>query len=190
VVPSVAETASSTIGAIFAEDVPPESDVASEIVATSQPVPVEIAGEVPDGTAASTPMRKKGRRINNLNEFVELWPAVLARVKRKIGVTAVAYLHDASPVGLDDKEAVLEFKKEFHYEKACEALKRLPFEQVLNECMATPHRLRLQLAPPPKTVQAPVEEAPQSDDDDDEDDVLRLAQDMFGAEVVGRSGAR
>jgi DNA polymerase III subunit gamma/tau len=144
--------------------------------------------EVSGDPGAEMPARKKGRRINTLDEFVELWPAVLARVKRKIGVTAVAYLHDASPVALDAKEAVLEFKKEFHYEKACEALKRLPFEQVLNECMATPHRLRLRLAPPPKPVQSPIAETPAADDDDDEDDVLRLAQDMFGAEVVGRSG--
>ncbi len=148
----------------------------------------DAAGSASD--VAVAPARKKGRRIHTLEEFHELWPAVLARVKRKIGVSAVAYLHDAMPVALDSKEAVLQFKKEFHFEKACEAAKRLPFEQVVNECLATPHRLRFQMAPPPDSMLA-AEAAPASppDDDDDEDDVLRLAQDMFGAEVVGRSGA-
>jgi len=141
--------------------------------------------------SALAPARKGGRRIHDLGEFVELWPAVLARVKRKIGVTAVAYLHDAYPVALDDKDATLEFKKEFHYEKACDALSRLPFEQVLNECMATPHRLKFQLAPAPKKQAAPVEAAPVHANDDfdaEVQDVHRLAQDIFAAEVVGRSG--
>ncbi len=84
------------------------------------------------------------------------------RVKKKIGITSVAYLHDALPVALDENDAVLEFKKEFHYAKACDAAKRLPFEQVLNECMAKPHRLVFRLAEP--KVAAPVveEEAPLS----------------------------
>jgi DNA polymerase-3 subunit gamma/tau len=146
-----------------------------------------------EGQAPAPPVtRKKGRRINDLSEFIDLWPAVLTRVRKKIGVTAVAYLHDASPVELDDKEAILEFKKEFHYEKACEAAKRLPFEQVLNECMAVPHRLRFRLAQPAPKAK-PKEEAPpppEDDDDDDDDnlDVLTYAQQLFGAEVVGRSG--
>ena len=137
--------------------------------------------------------RKKGRRIHDLSEFNELWPAVLARVKRKIGVSAVAYLHDAQPIALDEKEAVLEFQKEFHFEKAREAAKRLPFEQVVNECLASPRILKFKLKPPPDATIAspPVAPAPTGDDDDDDDDgedVLQLAQDMFGAEVVGRSG--
>lgn len=91
---------------------------------------------------ASSSTVRAGRRIHNLDEFIELWPAVLVRIKRKIGVTAVAYLHDAVPVTLTEDEAVLEFKKKFHYEKACEAAKRLPFEQILNECLASPRRLQ------------------------------------------------
>jgi DNA polymerase-3 subunit gamma/tau len=145
----------------------------------------ERVGE--DAPVVASPAKKKGRRIHDLEELIELWPAVLARVKRKIGVTAVAYLHDAQPVAMDDKTATLEFQKEFHYEKAREAAGRLPFEQVFNECMATPRALKFRWNPPGKTVR--VEEVPPPpDDDDDDDDVVRLAQDMFGAEVVGRSG--
>ncbi|MBV9469677.1 MAG: hypothetical protein JOZ57_10590 [Abitibacteriaceae bacterium] len=90
--------------------------------------------------------KPQGRRIHNLDEMIELWPAVLTRIKRKIGVTAVAYLHDAYPVAFNEEEVVLEFHKEFWLEKAVEASKRLPYEQVLNECLASPHRLRFQLA--------------------------------------------
>ncbi len=136
--------------------------------------------------ASAAASKKKGRRIHDLGELIELWPAVLARVKRKIGVTAVAYLHDAQPVAMDDKTATLEFQKEFHYEKAKEAAGRLPFEQVVNECMATPRSLKFRWNPPGKA--AVVEDVPPPPDDDDDDDVVRLAQDMFGAEVVGRSG--
>ena len=139
---------------------------------------------------------KKGRRIHNLSEFIELWPAVLVRFKKKIGITSVAYLHDALPVALDENDAVLEFKKEFHYAKACDAAKRLPFEQVLNECMAKPRRLVFRLAEP--KPQAPVVEdtGPVVEEDDDFDadvsqtttDVHKYAQTVFAAEVVGRSG--
>ena len=94
----------------------------------------------------NTEEARQGRRIHNLDEFVELWPAVLMRVKKKIGITAVAYLHDARPISLTDEDAVLEFSKEFFYSKACDAAKRLPFEQVLNECLATPRRLVFRLA--------------------------------------------
>jgi DNA polymerase-3 subunit gamma/tau len=138
---------------------------------------------------------KKGRRIHDLSEFIELWPAVLVRFKKKIGITSVAYLHDALPVALDDNDAVLEFKKEFHYAKACDAAKRLPFEQVLNECMAKPRRLVFRLAEP-KPAAPVVEEAEPIVEDDDFDadvsqtttDVHKYAQTVFAAEVVGRSG--
>ncbi len=185
----------------------PEETVSEEISApieeeiSTQEAPVEVAAEIEENAPVESEKeavtevvpvapksRKKGRRISNLEEFRELWPAVLVRVKKKIGVTAVAYLHDALPVEFTDKEAILEFRKEFHYEKACEAARRLPFEQVLNECLATPHMLRFRLAAPkPKTV---LEEAPlvEENDDDEEEDILALAQDMFAAQVVGRSG--
>jgi hypothetical protein len=162
-----------------------EADAPQDIAASTQDAPATPEDAAP--AAGSTP--RKGRRIHTLEEFHELWPFVLARVKKKIGVSAVAYLHDARPTSLTEREATLEFQKEFHYEKACEAARRLPFEQIINECLATPHRLRFQLAPP-KAKPAPAPEAPPpvDDDDDEEGDLLRLAQDMFGAEVVGRSG--
>jgi hypothetical protein len=190
------------VGNVLHEEAPP-------VVNTGPPMetsaPAEVAAPTSDESAdAETALStqetvappatggtpRKGRRIHSLEEFHELWPFVLARVKKKIGVSAVAYLHDARPISLDEREATLEFQREFHYEKACEAARRLPFEQIINECLATPHRLRFQLAPP-KAKPAPAPEAPPPDDDDDdvdESDVLRLAQDMFGAEVVGRSG--
>ena len=90
--------------------------------------------------------KPEGRRIHNLDELIELWPAVLVRMKKRMGVTAAAYLHDADPVALNEKEVVLEYRNEFHFEKVVEASKRLPFEQVLNECLASPHRLRFQVA--------------------------------------------
>ena len=158
----------------------PREDLSMEIAAKNAVI------EAPTDVATT---RKKGRRIHDLEEFTELWPAILMRVKRKIGVTAVAYLHDGLPAALDDKEAIVEFQKEFHYEKACEAARRLPFEQVLNECMATPHRLKFRLASKKKAAPKIEEDVPPpSEDDDDEEDVVRMAQDIFGAEVVGRSG--
>lgn len=171
-------------------------------VETFAPETVEVAPEIPDENPASSiepptheqpvwaPNPRKGRRIHNLEEFVELWPAVLMRVKKKIGITAVAYLHDAKPVALDDNDATLEFKKEFHYAKACDAAKRLPFEQVLNECMVAPRHLKFRLAEPPPAAQpAPEAPPPVSNDDDDFDtDIHTYAQELFAAEVVGRSG--
>ena len=153
------------------------------------------AASIEPPASSLQPPAKKGRRIHDLSEFVELWPAVLVRVKKKIGITSVAYLHDALPVALDENDAVLEFKKEFHYAKACDAAKRLPFEQVLNECMAKPHRLVFRLAEP-KVVAPVIEEAaPVVEDDDFDDDVSqtttdvhKYAQEVFAAEVVGRSG--
>ena len=162
------------------ESAPQEAETQAETTPEISEKLTEVVAKAPS---------KKGRRIHNLEEFVELWPAVLVRVKRKIGVTAVAYLHDGLPAELDDKQAIVEFKKEFHFEKAKEAAQRLPFEQVLNECMATPHVLKFRLAQPKKVVKV-VDDvpAPTDDDDNDEDDVVRYAQDIFGASVVGRSG--
>ncbi len=133
---------------------------------------------------------KRGRRIHNLEEFKELWPAVFRRFKRKHGITIAAYLNDAKPVAFTETEAVLEFNKEFHYEKACEAAKRLPFEVDLNEVLATPHKLRFRLAaakPKPLPVAEPA--AVVDVDDDDEEDVIKVARELFAAQVVGRSGS-
>ena len=114
------------------------------------------------------------------------------RIRKKVGITAVAYLHDARPIGFSDDEIVLEFSKEFHHAKATEASKRLPFEEKINETLDKPRRLRLQMAapaPPKEAAPEPVEE----DDDDDDDlggggDIIEYAQNMFGAEIMGRSG--
>ena len=151
------------------------------------------ADDITDETAdAPAPRKKKGRRINDFDSLVELWPAVLMRIRKKIGVTAVAYLHDARPVGFSDDEIVLEFNKEFHFAKATEASKRLPFEEKINETLDKPRRLRLQMAAPapPKIETAP---EPVDDDDDDDDlggagDIIEYAQNMFGAQIMGRSG--
>jgi DNA polymerase-3 subunit gamma/tau len=153
----------------------------------------EATDEAPPASTPQPPIsaaKKKGRRIHTMEEFVELWPAVLMRVRKKIGITAVAYLHDASPFELTSSDAVLEFQKEFHYEKACEAAKQHPFEQVLNECLDMPRKLSFRLAeraPEPEPVEevAPVA----AEDDDDEDDVFAVAQQLFAGEVVSRSGS-
>ncbi len=170
-----------------AEPAPVENIEAESVVPSPQPpTPSPQEGQ----TVWAPPTPRKGRRIHNLAEFVELWPAVLMRVKKKIGITAVAYLHDAKPVGLDDETATLEFKKEFHHAKACDAAKRLPFEQVINECMAAPRRLEFRLAEPPPPAPPPPEEPPpvSNDDDDFDTDIHSYAKELFAAEVVGRSG--
>ncbi len=166
----------------------PSSDI--EQPASDIQHPASSDEETSPGQPVWAPNPRKGRRIHNLEEFAELWPAVLMRVKKKIGITAVAYLHDAKPVALDENDATLEFKKEFHYAKACDAAKRLPFEQVLNECMAAPRHLKFRLAePPPPTQAAPEEPPPAGNDDDDFDtDIHTYATELFAAEVVGRSG--
>ena len=142
--------------------------------------------------SAPAPRKKQGRRIHDFDSLVELWPAVLMRIRKKIGVTAVAYLHDARPIGFSDEEIILEFSKEFHHAKATEASKRLPFEEKINETLDKPRLLRMQMAAPaPKFEPAP---QPEEDDDDDDDDltggadIIEYAQNMFGAEIMGRSG--
>jgi len=152
----------------------------------SPAVPVDAAPSIAPKKPANSKGPGKGRRISDLEEFIELWPYVLLRIRKKISIPAVAYLHDAMPVELNETAAILEFQKQFHYEKACEAAKQLPFEKVINECMAAPHQLIFQLAEPkaaPAPVAAPVQEMPE-EDDDEEEDVFKLAEQMLGAEVV------
>jgi len=183
----------------------PQNPVTSVPVAppkTAEPISTQVSETVAEAVSPSTtppadpaPVKSrssgkpgKGRRIHDLDEFLELWPYVLLRIRKKISIPAVAYLHDAIPVELNDKAAVLEFQKQFHYEKACDAAKNLPFEKVINECMAAPHQLVFRLAEPkaaPAPTPPPVEKAPaDEDDDEDEDDVFKMAQQMLGAEVV------
>ena len=183
-----------------AQAVEPEPEVEAE-VAPVEPEEIEAApvenestdeADAPAVEAAPAPKsQKKGRRIDDFDSLVELWPAVLMRIRKKIGVTAVAYLHDARPVGFSDDEIVLEFSKEFHHAKATEASKRLPFEDKINETLDKPRHLKLQLAAPaPKAPEVAPE--PIEDDDDDEDDaggdIIAYAQNMFGADIMGRSG--
>lgn len=163
-----------------AQEMPPQPEYGA---------PAEPVAEMAAAPAGPAVPAKKGRRIHNMDEFHELWPAVLVRVKKKIGITAVAYLHDAHPVALDEHEAVLEFKKEFHFAKAQDAAKRLNFEQVFNECMASPRRLVFRLAQPEVNAPPPVVEEPKPTEDDDFGaDIHTYAQELFAAEVVGRSG--
>lgn len=159
------------------EEVAPQSiapvkstPVAAEEAAVAQPKPVA------DG-------KKKGRRIHNIEEFIELWPAVLMRIRKKIGITAMAYLHDAAPVALSASEATLEFQKEFHFEKACEEAKRHPFEQVVNECLDTPRKLTFRLAERKPEPVREIEPEPEIDYDE-EIDVLSMARQLFAAEIV------
>lgn len=90
--------------------------------------------------------KKKGRRIVSFEDLTELWPAVLMRIRKKIGVTAVAFLYDARPVGFTADDVILEFAKEFHHTKACAAADRLGFEQIINETLDKPRALKLMLA--------------------------------------------
>ena len=146
----------------------------------------------PEMAPTASSAKKKGRRIANFDDLMELWPAVLVRIKKKIGVTAVAYLHDAQPVGFTNDDVILEFAKEFHHAKACDAAERLGFEKIVNETLDRPRKLKLQLAAPaPKA--APVVEEIVDDDDEEVDlesggDIIEYAQSVFGADIVGRSG--
>jgi hypothetical protein len=152
----------------------------------TQTAPVETAPSATPKKPSNSTGPGKGRRIGDLEEFIELWPYVLLRIRKKISIPAVAYLHDAMPVELNETAAVLEFQKQFHYEKACEAAKQLPFETVINECMATPHQLIFRLAEPkaaPVPIAAPVQEVSE-EEEDEEEDVFKLAEQMLGAEVV------
>ena len=161
-------------------EAPVENEIPAEIaVSLEETAPIETAPAL-----SVSDSKKKGRRIHDMDEFLELWPKVLMRIRKKIGVTAVAYLHDAYPYSLSVSEATLEFQKEFHFEKACEEAKRSPFEQVLNECLDTPRKLTFRLAEKkPEPVKEIVPE-PEIDYDDDEPDIAALAQQLFAAEIM------
>lgn len=169
-----------------------EPEAAAQEPATAAPAQPDTPAS--DLSSAETPAparkKRKGRRIHNMDEFRELWPAVLMRIRRRIGMVAVAYLHDAYPYALTPTTAVLEFQKEFHYAKACEEAKRHPFEQVLNECLDMPRRLEFRLAEPkpePVKIEEP-EPAAQHDEDDDEneedEDIVAMTQQLFAAEII------
>lgn len=186
----------------YAEPAPVEVEVEAaaevsevEVPEVEAPVVEEVAEPEPEPPAkapAARPQSKRGRRIHNMEDFEELWHAVFRRFQKKYGVTIAAYLYEAKPVAFTDTEAVLEFNKEFHYEKACEAAKRLPFEEDLNAVLAVPRKLRFRLAAPkPKPTAAPEPEAAagSEDDEDEDEDVFKVARDLFAAQVMGRSGS-
>ncbi len=161
--------------------------MSEEVVEIVEEVPVEVVA-VPE-----IKPKKAGRRISSFEELVELWPAVLMRVRKKISIPAVSYLSDAQPFDFTPDSIVLQFSKEFHHAKATDALGRMPFEDVINTTLDKPRHLKFVLAPPPEkkteTLEAP------SDDDDDDDfggvgngDLVGYAQNVFGADIVGRSG--
>ena len=153
--------------------------------AGSTPGADEMHTDEPVPEPQTSGAKKKGRRIHNMEEFVELWPKVLMRLRKKIGVTAVAYLHDAYPYSLTASDATLVFQKEFHFEKACEEAKRHPFEQVVNECLDAPRQLKFILAEKkPEPVKAPEPEKIETDDDDEEQDIFAMTQQLFAAEIV------
>ncbi len=166
----------------------------NEIPEPEVQLPVQEVGvPTPENEVPTPPEpRKKGRRIANFEDLTELWPAVLMRIRKKIGVTAVAYLHDARPVGFTADDVVLEFVKEFHHAKACDASDRLGFEKIVNETLDKPRRLKLQLAAPAPKIVEVVEEVVEEDNDDFDGEaggnIIDYAQSVFGADIVGRSG--
>ncbi len=165
--------------------------------AQEAPVPVEeapVSVVAETNAAPSKAAKKAGRRISNFEELVELWPAVLMRVRKKISIPAVSYLADAQPFDFTPDTVVLQFSKEFHHAKATDALGRMPFEEVINSTLDKPRHLKFVLAAPPEKKQESVEEAATDDDDDDDfggdgnGDLVGYAQSVFGADIVGRSG--
>ena len=180
------------VGDEIAQVEPEKLEVKEEFAQVEPETSNVNADEAPadESAEAPTPRKKKGRRIDDFDSLVELWPAVLMRIRKKIGVTAVAYLHDARPVGFSEEELILEFSKEFHHAKATEASKRLPFEEKINETLDKPRRLRLQMAAPAPKIEAPPEVEEDDDDDDlgSAGDIIEYAQNMFGAQIMGRSG--
>jgi DNA polymerase-3 subunit gamma/tau len=174
------------------EDVPSAAEIVpppvEEMVA---PPEIEVAPVEEEVVAPPPRPKKKGRRIASFEDLTELWPALLDRIRKKIGVTAPAYLHNAWPVGFTNEEVILEFTKEFHYAKACDAAERLGFEKVVNETLDKPRRLKFQLAMPKPKVEAVVEVVQDDDEEVDlepEGDVIEYARSVFGADIVGRSG--
>ena len=175
---------------------PVEAQEPSE-VETSAP---EVVESVLEAAEAMTPEavedvpakepKKKGRRISSFEDLEELWPAVLQRVRKKISIPAASYLVDAQPMELSPDTIVLRFSKEFHFAKATDALGRMPFEEVINTTLDKPRHLKFVLAPPEKKVEV-VAQA-EADDDDDEfgetRDLVAYVQNVFGADIVGRSG--
>ncbi len=194
--PPIAEEKIEEIPVEDSHAVEPQTEIQVELETDSKPERPQPVWREEGAQAASTPAtelapttaevasKKKGRRIHNMEEFLELWPKVLMRIRKKIGITAVAYLHDAYPHSLSATDATLVFQKEFHFEKACDAAKSHPFEQVLNECLDAPRQLKFVLAerkPEPVKVAEP---EPVETDDDEEQDIFSMTQQLFAAEIV------
>jgi hypothetical protein len=82
------------------------------------------------------------KKISNLDELTNNWSTVLDYFRANLGNTIVAYLHNASPLGVDEDNVILAFTKSFHHTKALDAMKRLPFEEKLNDLLDKPRRLK------------------------------------------------
>ena len=175
------------------ESVPVEEESYDEAPVANEEVVVAVPEEVVVVAPPEPKPKKAGRRISSFEELVELWPAVLMRVRKKISIPAVSYLADAQPMDFTPDTIVLQFSKEFHHAKATDALGRMPFEEVINTTLDKPRHLKFVLAAPPEKKTEAIEAA--SDDDDDDDfggvgngDLVGYAQNVFGADIVGRSG--
>jgi len=168
-----------------------EVETVSVELTEDAPAPSEVEAQEPEAPVPPAP-QKKGRRIANFEDLVELWPAVLMRVRKKISIPAVSYLADAQPLEITPDTLVLQFSKEFHHAKATDALGRMPFEEVINTTLDKPRHLKFVLAPPQKKAE-PEAVAEEDDEDDefgqnDDSDLVSYAQTVFGADIVGRSG--
>ena len=196
------------------EDEAPVEVEEADVEASVEEAPVEIEAPAPVEEAASVAseeehveakselepepepakkQKKAGRRISSFEELVELWPAVLMRVRKKISIPAVSYLSDAQPFDFTPDTVVLQFSKEFHHAKATDALGRMPFEDVINTTLDKPRHLKFVMAPPPEKKTEVMVEAADDEDDDDfggvgNGDLVGYAQNVFGADIVGRSG--
>jgi len=162
-------------------------------VETIEVAPIEAEAEPqPDPASVKVAPAKKGKRIANFEDLVEFWPAVLMRVRKRISIPAVSYLADAQPLEITPDTLVLQFSKEFHHAKATDALGRMPFEEVINTTLDKPRHLKFVLAEPKKKAE-PVAAIEDDEDDDefgesDDGDLVSYVKNVFGADIVGRSG--
>ncbi|RYX83252.1 DNA polymerase III subunit gamma/tau [bacterium] len=176
--------------------VQPVEEVPAEVVPVESYAPTEPERQdEPEVEVIPVPVqkpKKQGRRISNFDELIELWPAVLRRVRNKISIPAASYLVDATPLEFTNEQVVLQFSKEFHHAKATDALGRMPFEDVINTTLDKPRRLKFVLAAPEKKVEVVIEEEPEEEEDgldsENNSDLVGYAQSVFGADIVGRSG--
>ena len=93
-------------------------------------------------TNSSAHAIKMGRRVHDFNDLVELWPTVVIQASKKMGIAHLGYLKNADPVAFNSDEITISFKSRLDCDKALE--NRMELEQVINECLSEPHKLRIQ----------------------------------------------